>query len=979
MRTSAWGLTVLLLVVGSCDGGGKGGAAGGAFFLVEFLESGTNAIPRNRTLKFRFSAPVAIGQDFFERLKIVNVSPTNFSVAIGSYFVSGEEVTFLPRLPEREDRGDGGFRANTSYHVFLKGGADALRSTGGDGIAQPQELLFDTSEFFEDPVPSEPPRALRLLARDPITGQAIDLSRVDPQPQELAQLDSNDLLQQGRALDPGAGGAPNYGTPWAFELHVSEPLDPATVTPDMVQLLEIRRDALTGAATADPGHVGDPVSFKVPILVEVVQRPDSAGEIQLFIRVQAVQTLVDDARYRLSFSGAILGIDFRRTYIGDNGLTGDGDLVPEPGGLGYTTEFLVYDRPAITASRTVTYDPLADGIEPETGQTTTDANLYNAALYNPAFAPGTAVGKVSDFGDGGDGNLSASGGSTVVIDTGDVPNALSGISIIVTDLDHLDSYTNQGMPASGARTVNGREPMELQLENLTVSSSSTLRIVGVNPCRMLVRGLVQINGTVDASGSAGANGSLTLSQPGAGGPGGFAGGKSPRGDKSCPLYGGGNCATFDGFLNLCAGAKATFPFARKGEGPGRGNQGGDSIPYWAQMNSDGLVGGGHNTGSGGGGGSHAASGSSGENRINAGGAVGTAGPSCAGAGAVGGTGGTPNSSVIGARSMPGPTYGDRTARDWMGGSGGGGGGSCGEHSGAIGAYGSSGGGGGGGGGFFEIVSAGAIQVTGGGRIIAAGGQGGAGYLEPNISPQYGTTYQSSWNTVSGGGGGGAGGSISLVSGGDISVVGGLLDARGGAGGIRGSHALAGGALNGPNAGGGGGRGFIFLMDIDGSVVGLPGTVAAGEYDTFQYGVLTVSKFDLDRFGGISAITEMFGMPAADPDYQAIQEFDIVALVNSGQRIRIYASSAKADPGNPLLPNVATETALFEVALVQFAAGAATVDITGDMENLNPAGGIPDRDAFTRVYASFEYDREIDAAIGPFASVDQVTVRFSFNG
>lgn len=969
-KTLGW--MSLLLLVSSCGGGGGGDGAGGTFFLVEFLESGTNAIPRNRTLKFRFSAPVATAQDFFERLKIVNVEPTNLSLAVGTYVVTGDEVAFLPRLPEKEDRSDGGFRENASYHVFLKGGPDALRSAGGDGIAQPQEFLFGTSAFFEDPVPTEPPRVLTLLARDPVTDQAVDLSRVDPRPQEIALLDSNDLLQQGRAIDPGAGGAPNYGTPWTFELHVSEPLDPATVTPDRVELLEIRHDALTGATTADPGHTGDPVSFKVPILLEMFQRPDSAGALDLFIRVRAIQTLVDDARYRLTFSGAILGIDYRKAYTGENGLTGDGALIEEPGGLGYVTEFLVYDRPAITASRTLTYDPLADGIEPETGQTTPNPSLYNAALYNPTFAPGMAVGKISDFGDGSDGNLAVTGG-LVVIDTGDTPNAPSGVSVAVTDIDYLDSYSNQGLPAPGVRTVQGREPLEFQLENLTVSASATLRVTGVNPCRMLVRGQVQVSGTLDAGGAAGTDGSLTLAAPGKGGPGGYAGGKSPRGDKSCTLYGGNDCTSFNGFLNICGGAKATFPFARKGEGPGRGNQGGDSIPYWAQLNSGGIVGSRDNTATGGGGGSHGTIGLAGEDRINAGGTPGTAGPSCS-------VYGTPNSSVIGARGMPGPKYGDRTARDWIGGSGGGGGGSVGEHSGAIGAYGTSGGGGGGGGGFFEIVSAGSILVTAGGQITTAGGRGGAGYLEPNISPQYGTTYQSSWNTVTGGGGGGAGGTISLVSGGDIKVLGGLLDARGGTGGLRGSNALAGSNLGGCNAGGDGGKGFIFLMDLDGAVEGLsPGTVTAGEYDTFAYGVLTVAKFDLNRFGGISAITELFGMPAADPDYLPISGSDVLAKVNSGQRVRIYASSAKADPDNPLLPDVATETPLFELALVRFAAGATTVDITGSIENLNPAGGMPNRDAFTRIYAGFEYDNPIDAATGPFASVDQVTMRFSFNG
>jgi len=557
-----------------------------------------------------------------------------------------------------------------------------------------------------------------------------------------------------------------------------------------------------------------------------------------------------------------------------------------------------------------------------------------------------------------------------MIDTGDTPNSYSGVTVTVTDLDYLDSYTNKNLPQGGPRTVKGLEPFVLQLENLTVSTSSTLRIVGVNPCRILVRGLVQVTGNLEAGGEAGADGSLSLSQPGSGGPGGFAGGLSPKGDKSCPLYGGGDCSTYDGFLNVCPPAAAVYPFALKGEGPGRGNQGGDSHPYWAQLNSGGSASAGDNTGTGGGGGSHAASGSQGEDRINAGGSNGTAGPSCS-------RYGDPNSSVIGARGMPGPTYGDRTAKDWIGGSGGGGGGSVGEHSNAIGAYGTSGGGGGGGGGFLEIVSAGPISVTSGGRISVAGGQGGAGYFEANVSPQYGTTYQTSWNTVSGGGGGGAGGTISLVSADEIKVIGGFLDARGGAGGLR---ANTGGISdNGCNAGGDGGNGFIYLMDVDGYVEGILGAVTAGEYDSYEYGVLTVAEFDLDRFGGISAVTELFRMPAANPDYMPADAFDVLALVNAGQHLKIYASSTKGDPGDPLRPDLGEETSLFEIATVEFGGGASNVTITGNMENLNPMGGDPDRDAFVRIYVAFDYDRGIDAAVGPYATIDRFTVWFTFNG
>ncbi|MFI5401960.1 MAG: hypothetical protein ACHQ1G_03415, partial [Planctomycetota bacterium] len=483
------GIVLLSVGVGSCGGGGSAGQQG-TFRLIQFLEQGQNGIPRNRVLTFQFSSPVADGQDFAERLKIQNTQGgpgSNFSLAIGTYDPVGDRVTFSPRLPNKEDRSDAGFREEGHYSVFLKAGPDALVSTGGDKITNPQEMLFDTSEFFEDPLREQPPRALRLLARDLTNGQANDLSRADPMPGELALLDSNELLQQARAVEPGGGGAPSYGAPWVFELHMSEPLDPATVTPDMVELLEIRGNALTGATTADPGHVGDPVLFKVPILVGMVQQTNASGELEIYIRVEAVQTLVDDARYRLSFSGDILGIDFRRAFTGDNGLTGDGE---EPGGLGYTTEFLVYDRPAITASRTITYDPIADGIAPETGQTATNEALFNTALYNPGFSPGTAVGKVSDFGDGSDGNLAVSGGGTQTIDTGDVLNPPSGIDVTTFDVDFADQYVNKGMPTAGPRTTQGREPLELELENEPLSATANQWVKGVNPSRHLRRGVV---------------------------------------------------------------------------------------------------------------------------------------------------------------------------------------------------------------------------------------------------------------------------------------------------------------------------------------------------------------------------------------------------------------------------------------------------------------------------------------------------------
>ena len=61
-----------------------------------------------------------------------------------------------------------------------------------------------------------------------------------------------------------------------------------------------------------------------------------------------------------------------------------------------------------------------------------------------------------------------------------------------------------------------------------------------------------------------------------------------------------------------------------------------------------------------------------------------------------------------------------------------------------------------------------------------------------------------------------------------------------------------------------------------------------------------------------------------------------------------------------------------------AGGGSTVDVTGDMSNLNQFG-VPNREAFLRIVADFEYGDPSEAALGPFASLEEVTTTFSFNG
>ena len=118
------------------------------------------------------------------------------------------------------------------------------------------------------------------------------------------------------------------------------------------------------------------------------------------------------------------------------------------------------------------------------------------------------------------------------------------------------------------------------------------------------------------------------------------------------------------------------------------------------------------------------------------------------------------------------------------------------------------------------------------------------------------------------------------------------------------------------------------MDADGVIEGMIPN-QPGEYPAYQYGVLTITTFDGTRFQASSAITELFAMPAADPDYLPLRAADVVGIVSPGQSIDLYATSARASAGDPLKPDQATEPpfeASIPVARVVYTGGGAAVEI-----------------------------------------------------
>ena len=161
-----------------------------------------------------------------------------------------------------------------------------------------------------------------------------------------------------------------------------------------------------------------------------------------------------------------------------------------------------------------------------------------------------------------------------------------------------------------------------------------------------------------------------------------------------------------------------------------------------------------------------------------------------------------------------------------------------------------------------------------------------------------------------------------------------------------------------------GQPFNVVNRTGGSGVVGHSAIANADPDGYTLGIMTI-EIDMMHWQGLTDLT--------------YADYDILALVNPTQRIRVLASSAKADVVNPLIPNIASETAQYEIALVSHASGATTVDIVpGAMTQLNPAG-VPARDAFVRIEARFEYDSPVQAALGPFAYIDRVDLTILFNG
>ncbi len=92
----------------------------------------------------------------------------------------------------------------------------------------------------------------------------------------------------------------------------------------------------------------------------------------------------------------------------------------------------------------------------------------------------------------------------------------------------------------------------------------------------------------------------------------------------------------------------------------------------------------------------------------------------------------------------------------------------------------------------------------------------------------------------------------------------------------------------------------------------------------------------------------------------------------------FVSGTKADPRDPRAPATELETAEFQIATIDNSLGTPVTTINSPLSLLNGIDGTPERDEFVRARITFEYDNEVQSAVGPLLTCDRIRFPFQIN-
>jgi len=171
-------------------------------------------------------------------------------------------------------------------------------------------------------------------------------------------------------------------------------------------------------------------------------------------------------------------------------------------------------------------------LNPGTVAFTPEMILFQPFTFDESFEIGALQDPVRSAGEWGGGRLTVGigGGSGRL---GDLVVLPGSVVVLDTDFEDFSSITNPVI-FTPSNVIDPPDPLVItdgifEFARLRVDAGGTLRLKGVNPARIYVRGVADIQGLIDVSGVSGVLHRSSELQGGAGGPSGPGGGDGGRG------------------------------------------------------------------------------------------------------------------------------------------------------------------------------------------------------------------------------------------------------------------------------------------------------------------------------------------------------------------------------------------------------------------------------------------------------------------
>jgi hypothetical protein len=501
------------LFIAACNGGGGSGAS---FQLLSISVSGNGNWQLNRPIYFQFSTDV----DFSTvNLNTIHIGQTNGGPALGEFTLADPRtVKFQPHCPTLPDNSDAGLLpGGVSYTIQMPGassGGATVRSTSGAALEHSQTVRFNT---VDSPDPSQ-------LFIDTAIGPPTPVIRTDPSVSDACYMEiggdpSNRVYFQPRAFpDPELGADTPAGFASGLNLY-SDQSSRVSILLAINQAVESSSDNVSTDTVRLEYQSGSGAWLSLAHTVVLEANCTGTGAL---LRVTPTGILPQNHLVRV-----LLTRDFKD-------LVGDSNLISVTvGSFLVTTATDPGTSTAGPASDEVVESFSVPGSSPgsleDTTSVLTDPRAEWAAngLLKAGFAfdgtggPGNPPGQF-DWKIGNDFDPTETNHPQVLLDT--------SFTVIQNDTQ-----------SATETVVNGR----VDVRNLHITRSGTLKIQGPNPCTILVSGSALIEGVIDIKG--GNNLSVIsldlpcIPEPGATGQagGGRGGTGSPLTSQSDPAGGNG--------------------------------------------------------------------------------------------------------------------------------------------------------------------------------------------------------------------------------------------------------------------------------------------------------------------------------------------------------------------------------------------------------------------------------------------------------